>query len=120
MGLGFLSDDCDSLISTTDVVLLNRRWQEEERFSGDSSVSGQFGSEIEIRKFGVTVVHIPELSGAEDVAEEFVDNGKDWVTLLLYRMELDSIHSLLRSYFWICLQKIQKYMLHISKAELWN
>ncbi|KAF8406082.1 hypothetical protein HHK36_008162 [Tetracentron sinense] len=108
-GLGIPSKDYDSLIATTDVELLKRAWQNEK-------------AAPEILQFQADLIRRSQeqIQLMEDTVEEYAENGTDPLTVSLYQMDLDRTQFLLRSYLRIRLQKIEKYMLHISKTELWN
>ncbi|CBI22819.3 unnamed protein product, partial [Vitis vinifera] len=56
----------------------------------------------------------------EETVEEFGENGTDPLTVSLYQMNLDRTQFLLRSYLQIRLQKIEKYMFHILKTDVWS
>jgi len=56
----------------------------------------------------------------EETVEEFMENGVDDLVVSLYQMDLDRTLFLMRSYLRIRLQKIEKYMIHIAKTDLWN
>ncbi|KAI3904708.1 hypothetical protein MKW98_014888 [Papaver atlanticum] len=60
------------------------------------------------------------IQNMEDTVEAYAGNGQDALTVSLYQMDLDRTEFLLRSYLRTRLQKIEKYMIHISKSELWN
>ncbi|XP_042516644.1 DNA replication complex GINS protein SLD5-like [Macadamia integrifolia] len=108
-GLGFSSEDYDSLIATTDVELLKRTWRNEK-------------ASPEILQFQASLVQRSreQIQLMEDTMEEFAKNGTDPLTVSLYQMDLDRALFLLRSYLRTRLQKIEKYFIHISKSELWN
>ncbi|XP_042435368.1 DNA replication complex GINS protein SLD5-like [Zingiber officinale] len=97
------------LAATTDVDLLKRAWRNEK-------------AAPEILQFEASLVlRIREqIKLIEETVEEFVDNGVDDLIVSLYQMDLDRSLFLLRSYLRIRLQKIEKYMIHISKTDLWN
>ncbi|XP_074561640.1 DNA replication complex GINS protein SLD5 [Curcuma longa] len=97
------------LAATTDVELLKRAWRNEK-------------AAPEILQFeAALVLRIREqIKLIEETVEEFVDNGVDDLIVSLYQMDLDRSLFLLRSYLRIRLQKIEKYMIHISKTDLWN
>ncbi|KAK8968155.1 hypothetical protein KSP40_PGU022400 [Platanthera guangdongensis] len=56
----------------------------------------------------------------EETLDEFTENRSDDLVVSLYQMDLDRALFLLRSYLRIRLQKIENYMVHISKTNLWN
>ncbi|KAK9086267.1 hypothetical protein Syun_028661 [Stephania yunnanensis] len=58
--------------------------------------------------------------GLEETVEDFEQNGADPLTVSVYQMDLDRMQFLLRSYLRIRLQKIVKYVIHISKSEAWS
>ncbi|KAG6476190.1 hypothetical protein ZIOFF_065426 [Zingiber officinale] len=97
------------LAATTDVDLLKRAWRNEK-------------AAPEILQFEASLVlRIREqIKLIEETVEEFVDNGVDDLIVSLYQMDLDRSLFLLRAYFRIRLQKIEKYVIHISKTDLWN
>ncbi|KAI3924236.1 hypothetical protein MKW98_032437 [Papaver atlanticum] len=110
-GLGFGSEDNDASISAlpTEVELLKRAWRNEK-------------ASPEILQFQEDVVRNArvQIQNMEDTVEAYAEDGKDALTVSLYQMDLDRTEFLLRSYLRTRLQKIEKYMIHISKTELWN
>ncbi|KAI3993997.1 hypothetical protein MKX01_003010 [Papaver californicum] len=110
-GLGFGSEDIDALISAlpTEVELLKGAWRNEK-------------ASPEILQFQEDVVRNAraQIQNMEDTVEAYAENGKDALTVSLYQMDLDRTEFLLRSYLRTRLQKMEKYMIHISKTELWN
>ncbi|KAM0988086.1 hypothetical protein ACFX13_012304 [Malus domestica] len=86
----------------TDVELLKRAWRQEK-------------SAPEILQFESALVRriVEQIQLMEETVEEFTDSGIDPLTVSLYQMDLDRTQFLLRSYFRIRLQKIEKYMFHI-------
>ncbi|KAJ0980576.1 hypothetical protein J5N97_008831 [Dioscorea zingiberensis] len=100
----------DALIGeTTDVELLKRAWRNEK-------------AAPEILQFQAALVlrAREQIQLLEGTVEEFVGNGVDDLAVSLYQMDLDRTQFLLRSYLRLRLQKIEKYMIHISKTNLWN
>ncbi|RZC75001.1 hypothetical protein C5167_050477 [Papaver somniferum] len=110
-GLGFGSEDIDALISAlpTEVELLKRAWRNEKA----SPEILQFQDDV-VRNARV------QIQNMEHTVEAYAGNGQDALTVSLYQMDLDRTEFLLRSYLRTRLQKIEKYMIHISKTELWN
>ncbi|MCL7041005.1 hypothetical protein MKW94_009858 [Papaver nudicaule] len=111
-GLGFGSEDIDaSSISAlpTEVELLKRAWRNEKA----SPEILQFQEDV------VTNARL-QIEHMEETVEAYEEDGKDALTVSLYQMDLDRTEFLLRSYLRTRLQKIEKYMIHISKTELWN
>ncbi|XP_010259232.1 PREDICTED: DNA replication complex GINS protein SLD5 [Nelumbo nucifera] len=109
-GLDTATEDYDSLIATTDVELLKQAWRNEK-------------AAPEILQFQASLIQRSreQIQLMEDTVEEFTENGTDPLTVSLYQMDLDRTQFLLRSYLRIRLQKIEKYMIHISRTnELWN
>ncbi|KAI3831124.1 hypothetical protein MKX03_017228 [Papaver bracteatum] len=110
-GLGFGSEDIDASISAlpTEVELLKRAWRNEK-------------ASPEILQFQEDVVRNArvQIQNMEDTVEAYAGNGQDALTVSLYQMDLDRTEFLLRSYLRTRLQKIEKYMIHISQTELWN
>lgn len=102
-------DDYESLIATTDVELLKRAWRNEK-------------AAPEILQFQASLVQRSreQIQLMEETVEEFAESGADPLTVSLYQMDLDRMQFLLRSYLRIRLQKIEKYIIHISKTELWD
>lgn len=102
-------DDYETLISTSDVELLKRAWRHEkaapEILQYESSLVQRATEQIQL---------------LEETVDEFTESGADPLTVSLYQMDLDRTQFLLRSYLRIRLQKIEKYMLHILKTDLWN
>ncbi|KAI3864258.1 hypothetical protein MKW98_027095 [Papaver atlanticum] len=110
-GLGFESEDIDASNSAlpTEVELLKRAWRNEK-------------ASPEILQFQEDVVRNArvQIQNMEDTMEAYAGNGQDALTVSLYQMDLDRTEFLLRSYLRTRLRKIEKYMIHISKTELWN
>lgn len=108
-GSGFPADDYESLIATTDVELLKRAWRNEK-------------AAPEILHFQTALVQRSreQIQLMEETVEEFGENGTDPLTVSLYQMDLDRTQFLLRSYLRIRLQKIEKYMFHILKTDVWS
>ncbi|KAK9288632.1 hypothetical protein L1049_017092 [Liquidambar formosana] len=108
-GTGIQIDEYESLISTTDVELLKRAWRHEK-------------AAPEILQYeGTLVQRIREqIQLMVETVEEFAESGIDPLTVSLYEMDLDRTQFLLRSYLRIRLHKIEKYMIHILKTDLWN
>lgn len=102
-------DDYESLIATTDVELVKRAWRNEK-------------AAPEILQFQASLVQRSreQIQLMEETVEEFAESGADPLTVSLYQMDLDRMQFLLRSYLRIRLQKIEKYIIHISKTELWD
>ncbi|XP_072974660.1 DNA replication complex GINS protein SLD5 isoform X1 [Typha angustifolia] len=98
-----------SLEATTDVDLLKRVWRNEKESP-------------EILRFESELVHRAreQIQLLEETVEEFRENSVDDLVVSLYQMDLDRTLYLLRSYLRIRLQKIEKYMIHIAKTNLWN
>ncbi|XP_010914588.1 DNA replication complex GINS protein SLD5 isoform X2 [Elaeis guineensis] len=96
-------------MGTTDVELLKRAWRNEK-------------AAPEILQFEAALVlrAREQIQLLEETVEEFTENGVDDLVVSLYQMDLDRSLFLLRSYLRIRLQKIEKYMIHISKTNLWN
>ncbi|XP_068328047.1 DNA replication complex GINS protein SLD5-like [Pyrus communis] len=86
----------------TDVELLKRAWRQEKA----APEVLQFESAL-IRRI------IEQIQLMEETVEEFTESGIDPLTVSLYQMDLDRTQFLLRSYYRIRLQKIEKYMFHI-------
>lgn len=103
------NNDYESLMSTTDVELLKRAWRHEK-------------AAPEILRYEASLVQRTreQIQLMEETVEEFAESGTDPLTVSLYQMDLDRTQFLLRSYLRIRLQKIEKYMFHILKTELWN
>lgn len=95
--------------ATTDVELLKRAWRNEKA----APEILQFESELIQRSR-------EQIQLLEETVEEFMENGVDDIVASLYQMDLDRTLFLLRSYLRIRLQKIEKYMIHIAKTDLWN
>ncbi|KAB1213824.1 DNA replication complex GINS protein SLD5 [Morella rubra] len=95
--------DYESLVSTPDVELLKRAWRNEK-------------AAPEILHFQTDLIRrvIGQIQLTEETIEEFSSDGIDPLTVSLYQMDLDRTQYLLRSYLRIRLQKIEKYMFHIS------
>ncbi|MQL71821.1 hypothetical protein Taro_004147, partial [Colocasia esculenta] len=102
-------EDEASIAETTDVELLKRAWRNEK-------------AAPEILQFqkGLIQRAREQIQLLEETVEEFVENGTDDLIVSLYQMDLDRSLFLLRSYLRIRLQKIEKYMFHISRTDLWN
>ncbi|XP_059435213.1 DNA replication complex GINS protein SLD5 [Corylus avellana] len=96
-------DDYEALISTTDVELLKRVWRNEK-------------AAPEILRFETALIQRTrgQIQLMEETIEEFSSSGIDPLTVSLYQMDLDRTQYLLRSYLRTRLQKIGKYMFHIS------
>ncbi|KAM0965838.1 hypothetical protein ACFX15_021205 [Malus domestica] len=86
----------------TDVKLLKSAWRQEKA----TPEVLQFESAL-IRRI------IEQIQLMEETVEEFTESGIDPLTVSLYQMDLDRTQFLLRSYYRIRLQKIEKYMFHI-------
>nr|POE88625.1 dna replication complex gins protein sld5 [Quercus suber] len=97
-------DDYETLISTTDVELLKKAWRNEK-------------AAPEILRFETSLIQRirGQIQLMEENIEEFAGSGIDPLTVSLYQMDLDRTQYLFRSYLRIRLQKIEKYMFHISK-----
>lgn len=95
--------------ATTDVELLKRAWRNEKA----APEILHFESELIQRSR-------EQIQLLEETVEEFMENGVDDLVVSLYQMDLDRTLFLLRSYLRIRLQKIEKYMIHIAKTDLWN
>ncbi|KAG1326172.1 DNA replication complex GINS protein SLD5 [Cocos nucifera] len=112
-GSGRWSEDLETeaamAMGTTDVELLKRAWRNEK-------------AAPEILQFEAALVlrAREQIQLLEETVEEFTENGVDDLVVSLYQMDLDRTLFLLRSYLRIRLQKIEKYMIHISKTNLWN
>ncbi|KAI3867894.1 hypothetical protein MKX03_021301 [Papaver bracteatum] len=106
-----LYEDIDSSISAlpTEVELLKRAWRNEKA----SPEILQFQEDV-VRNASV------QIQNMEDTVEAYAGDGQDALTISLYQMDLDRTEFLLRSYLRTRLQKIEKYMIHISETELWN
>ncbi|KAM0948452.1 putative DNA replication complex GINS protein SLD5 [Dioscorea sansibarensis] len=104
-----LGEEDGSIAETTDVELLKRAWRNEK-------------AAPEILQFQAALVlrAREQIQLLEGTVEEFVENGVDDLVVSLYQMDLDRTQFLLRSYLRLRLQKIEKYMIHISKTNLWN
>ncbi|XXG64597.1 hypothetical protein AAC387_Pa05g2503 [Persea americana] len=102
-------EDAQSLAETTDVELLKRAWRNEK-------------AAPEILTFQANLVQRSreQIQLLEETVEELSGNASDDLIISLYQMDLDRTLFLLRSYLRVRLQKIEKYMLHISKTLLWN
>lgn len=98
-----------SIAETTDVELLKRAWRNEK-------------AAPEILKFESDLIQRSreQIQLLEDTVAEDIDGGVDDLVVSLYQMDLDRTLFLLRSYLRIRLQKIEKYMIHISKTDLWD
>ncbi|ONK61695.1 uncharacterized protein A4U43_C08F32610 [Asparagus officinalis] len=101
--------DRASIEATTDVELLKRAWRNEK-------------AAPEILNFESELVQRSreQIQLLEETVEEFMETGADDLVVSLYQMDLDRTLFLLRSYLRVRLQKIEKYMIHISKTDLWN
>ncbi|KAL5720709.1 hypothetical protein ACHQM5_013352 [Ranunculus cassubicifolius] len=110
-GLGFGSEDENSSsASTTHVELLKRAWRNEK--ASPEILQFEPGLVQQVRK---------KIQKMEDTVAEYENNSTDPLTVSLYQMDLDRTQFLLRSYLRIRLQKIEKYMLYITKsAEMRN
>ncbi|GMY27942.1 DNA replication complex GINS protein SLD5 [Fagus crenata] len=99
-------DDYETLISTTDVELLKKAWRNEK-------------AAPEILRFETSLIQRSrgQIQLMEETIEEYASSGIDPLTVSLYQMDLDRVQYLLRSYLRIRLQKIEKYMSHISKSS---
>ncbi|KAK6930298.1 GINS subunit, domain A [Dillenia turbinata] len=108
-GLGLGSEDYETLMATTDVELLKKAWRNEK-------------ASPEILRFQFNLIQRSreQIQLMEETVEELAESGADPLTVSLYQMDLDRVLFLLRSYLRIRLQKIEKYVIHISKTELWN
>ncbi|XP_068639772.1 DNA replication complex GINS protein SLD5 [Aristolochia californica] len=101
----------DPLIASTipDVERLKRVWRNEKaapeilQFQGELVQRAR--EQIQLQEDNTTVMQ---------------GEGTDDLTLSLYQMDLDRTLFLLRSYLRTRLQKIEKYMIHISKTPLWD
>ncbi|XP_008791696.2 DNA replication complex GINS protein SLD5 [Phoenix dactylifera] len=104
-----LETEAAMAMETTDVELLKRAWRNEK-------------AAPEILQFEAALVlrAREQIQLLEETLEEFTENGVDDLVVSLYQMDLDRTLFLLRSYLRIRLQKIEKYMIHISKTNLWN
>nr|CAD1829669.1 unnamed protein product [Ananas comosus var. bracteatus] len=102
-------DAAAAAAAATDVELLKRAWRKEkaapEILRFEAALVGRAREQIQL---------------LEETVEEFMENGVDDLVVSLYQMDLDRTLFLLRSYLRIRLQKIEKYMIHISKSNLWN
>ncbi|MCL7048045.1 hypothetical protein MKW94_006948 [Papaver nudicaule] len=99
-GLGFVSE----------VELLKRAWRNEK-------------ASPEILQYQEDVVRNAreQIDLMENTVEAYAEDGKDALMVSLYQMDLDRTEFLLRSYLRIRIQfLIEKYVIHISKTELWN
>ncbi|KAG7991154.1 hypothetical protein I3843_02G060800 [Carya illinoinensis] len=98
-----IDGDYEALISTTDVELLKRAWRNEkaapEILHFESALIQRIRGQIQLM---------------EETVEEFSGSGIDPLSVSLYQMDLDRTQYLLRSYLRIRLQKIEKYIFHIS------
>ncbi|OVA16749.1 GINS complex [Macleaya cordata] len=108
-GLGLGSEEFDPISAKTDVELLKRAWRNEK-------------ASPEILQFQEALVQRAreQTQLSEGTVEEYAEDGTDPLRVSLYQMDLDRTQFLLRSYLRIRLQKIERYMIHISKTELWN
>ncbi|XP_077220582.1 DNA replication protein-like protein [Tasmannia lanceolata] len=99
----------EEIAATTDVELLKRAWRNEK-------------AAPEILPFQQSLVQRSreQIQLLEETVEEFSGNASDELIVSLYQMDLDRTLFLLRSYLRIRLQKIEKYVIHISKTQLWN
>ncbi|XP_078436174.1 DNA replication protein-like protein [Wolffia australiana] len=106
---GEWSEELSSIAETTDVELLKRAWRNEK-------------SAPEVLQFEASLVQRAreQIQLMEETAEDLVENGADDLIVSLYQMDLDRSLFLLRSYLRVRLQKIEKYMFHISKSDLWS
>ncbi|XP_020596513.1 DNA replication complex GINS protein SLD5 isoform X1 [Phalaenopsis equestris] len=93
----------------TDVDLLKRAWRNEK--AAPEILQFEAGLVQRVRE---------QIQLLEETVEEFTENRSDDLVVSLYQMDLDRALFLLRSYLRIRLQKIEKYMIHISKTNLWN
>ncbi|KAL6609550.1 hypothetical protein ACP70R_039519 [Stipagrostis hirtigluma subsp. patula] len=92
--------------ATTDVELLKRAWRNEkaapEILRFDSPLVSRVREQIQL---------------LEETLDDFADSGVDDLVVSLYQMDLDRTLFLLRSYLRLRLQKIEKYMMHISRSD---
>uniref|UniRef100_A0A0D3G341 DNA replication complex GINS protein SLD5 n=1 Tax=Oryza barthii TaxID=65489 RepID=A0A0D3G341_9ORYZ len=92
--------------ASTDVELLKRAWRNEkaspEILRFDSPLVSRVREQIQL---------------LEETLDDFGESGVDDLVVSLYQMDLDRTLFLLRSYLRLRLQKIEKYMMHISKSE---
>lgn len=93
----------------SDVDLLKRAWRNEKA-----------APEILHFESGLVQRAREQIQLLEETLDEFTENSYDDLVVSLYQMDLDRALFLLRSYLRIRLQKIEKYMVHISKTNLWN
>uniref|UniRef100_A0A2N9IKN1 DNA replication complex GINS protein SLD5 n=1 Tax=Fagus sylvatica TaxID=28930 RepID=A0A2N9IKN1_FAGSY len=130
-------DDYETLISTTDVELLKKAWRNEkaapeilrfetsliQRSRGQIQLMYAIGCSLVGKRFGMSCRLKYHGFGRwgrvskEETIEEYASSGIDPLTVSLYQMDLDRVQYLLRSYLRIRLQKIEKYMSHISKSS---
>ncbi|PKA62996.1 hypothetical protein AXF42_Ash007792 [Apostasia shenzhenica] len=106
---GRRSEDSATRGEVTDVDLLKRAWCNEK-------------AAPEILHFEAALVQRAkeQIQLLEETVEEFTADRSDDLLVSLYQMDLDRSLFLLRSYLRIRIQKIEKYMLHISKTSLWD
>ncbi|KAG9452180.1 hypothetical protein H6P81_005084 [Aristolochia fimbriata] len=104
-------EDEDPLVASTipDVERLKRAWRNEkaapEIFQFQAELVQRAREQVQLQEDNITVMQA---------------EGTDDLTLSLYQMDLDRTLFLLRSYLRTRLHKIEKYMIHISKTELWD
>ncbi|KAK1295286.1 hypothetical protein QJS10_CPA16g01678 [Acorus calamus] len=103
------SEQDPSIGATTDVELLRRAWRNEKA-----------GPEILQFQDALVQRAREQIQLLEGTVEEFMENGTDDLVISLYQMDLDRTLFLLRSYLRIRLLKIQKYVIHYSKTQLWD
>ncbi|CAA6668887.1 unnamed protein product [Spirodela intermedia] len=108
-GESIWGEDDASIAETTDVELLKRAWRNEKA-----------APEILLFEAGLVQRAREQIQLLEETVEDFVENGTDDLIVSLYQMDLDRSLFLLRSYLRVRLQKIEKYMFHISRTDLWN
>ncbi|KAJ8641208.1 hypothetical protein MRB53_017902 [Persea americana] len=138
-------EDAQSLAETTDVELLKRAWRNEKAAPEILTFQANLvqrsreqiqlltdhlcaclpacnhSMKLEIMKYlflGHVWIYVNGVQ--EETVEELSGNASDDLIISLYQMDLDRTLFLLRSYLRVRLQKIEKYMLHISKTQLWN
>ncbi|XP_057957339.1 DNA replication complex GINS protein SLD5 isoform X2 [Malania oleifera] len=105
----FPIDGDEPLVAATDVELLKRAWRHEKAAPEILQFQGDLVQAIR-----------EQIQQMEDIVEEFAESGSDPLTVSLYQMDLDRAQFLLRSYLRIRLQKIEKYMIHISESDMLN
>ncbi|KAK8954903.1 hypothetical protein KSP39_PZI002670 [Platanthera zijinensis] len=93
----------------SDVDLLKRAWRNEKA-----------APEILHFEAGLVQRAREQIQLLEETLDEFTENRSDDLVVSLYQMDLDRALFLLRSYLRIRLQKIENYLVHISKTNLWN